>query len=127
MPLLRETSDTMNYAQARKRDDGSELWDWTTMNDKVVHRSRPCTEACQHTSEEDACRHFYDYCLEQVTVHEADAQYHCAVCGIWTSKSLGNQHLGHVFSPVFLCEAHLNKESLASVHPFNGAFQVIHS
>ena len=118
----------MNYCEARQRDDGSGLWDWTTKNDNYVWRSAPCTEECKHTSADEACKHFYEYCLGQVVVHTtSDAQYKCAICGTWTSKSLGNAHLGYVFSPVFLCEAHLNRESLVSVHPFQGAFQVMHS
>ena len=98
------------------------------MNDKNIHRSRPCTDTCQHTTEEEACRHFYVYCLEQSKVHETpDEQYKCKICGAWTSKSLGNIQMWLAISPVPLCERHLNKESLASVHPFTGTFRIIHS
>ncbi len=118
----------MNYCQARERDDGSGFWDWTTMNDKIVHRSQPCTESCRHTSADEACKHFYEYCLERATVHETpDVQYKCDVCGAWTTKSLGNNQMWLAVKPIYLCDQHLNKESLASVHPFQGAFQVIHS
>ena len=118
----------MNYAQARRRDDDSGFWDWTTMNDKKIHHSRPCTQACQHTSADEACRHFYEYCLERATVHETPGeQYKCVICGAWTSKSLGNNQMSLAIKPFSLCEQHLNKESLASACPFEGAVEIIHS
>ena len=118
----------MNYAQARLRDDDSGLWDWTTKNDHNIWRSRPCTEACHHISEEEACLHFYTYCLEQVSVLEnTEVQYKCAICQAWTTKSMGNIQMWLDIRPIYLCKQHLNKESLERVHPFQGAFQLIHS
>lgn len=116
----------MNYAEARQRTTG--LWDWTTMRDKTVHRSLPCTEDCTHRTEKEACRHFYEYCLAQVKEHEyIDEQHRCMICGEWTNKSFGNRQFWLSIRPVDLCDKHINIKSLVEISPFTYPIRIIHS
>ena len=117
----------MNYAQSRKRDD-ADLWDWTVSNDSEIWRIKPCTEECHHTTQEEADRHFYEWCLSLVSDHEiTNAQYKCEVCGVWTSHYLGNSQLRMLSFESFLCDIHRNKDELRKLHSFYSPIVIIHS
>lgn len=117
----------MNYAQARQRQD-TKLWDWTVMNDKIIHRHDPCSESCAHETQAEADKHFYDWSLEQVQEYtDSDVQRKCAVCGTWTQKSLGNHQFWLVISPEFLCDEHRNKDELMKLQPFQSPIILIYS
>lgn len=117
----------MNYAEARQREhDGS--WDWTVKNDNRIYRHQPCTNECHHETEEEACRHFYDYSLAQVQEHkDADVQHKCAVCGEWTDTWLGNQQLWLYGFFAYLCPTHRNQDELAQLQPFRGSITLCYS
>lgn len=122
----------MNYDEARQRQlangEPLGLWDWTTMNDGRVRRMAPCSDDCQHVSEEEACRHFYDDCLSRAQVHShPNVQLKCTLCGTWTDKDFGNTQLWLTLSPIPLCAEHLNREGLMAALPFTGSIVIIHS
>lgn len=123
----------MNYDQARERMDKdgkpSSLFDWTTMNDGHVRAAGPCmTHTCEHHSAEEAEKHFYDYCLDQVKeFHLGDQQLRCEVCGEFTDGGLGNQSFYMLSFHSVLCPTHRNKERLKALHPFHTGIALYHS
>lgn len=58
----------MNYAQARQREDGSGLWDWTTIINGEIRRSRPCKAECEHQTADNAAQHWYEYSLDSAVM-----------------------------------------------------------
>ncbi len=117
----------MSYAKARQRED-SGLWDWSVMNNRIIHRHEPCTEACQHATQEEADKHFYEWSLSQVREYfDPDLQHKCAVCGAWTQKSLGNHRFWMIGFDAFLCDEHRNKDELVKLHPFQSPIGLIYS
>ena len=135
----------MNYDQARQTKDGG--WHWTTMNDGLVRTAAPCIEfedmpieeigtrpsvvkqRCEpHATQEEAERHFYDYCLEQVKEWTTSEWHSCIVCGAPTKRYLGNRHMGSLFSPgEAFCDEHFSPEALAEAEPFSPGIRLIHS
>ncbi len=117
----------MNYAQARQRkDDG--LWDWTVMRDKQIRQASPCSDECHHVTQEEADRHFYEWCLSQVQEYEdTETQHKCAVCGAWTNRYFENRPMGHLNFMSYLCDAHRNLDELRKLHPFESGIALIYS
>ena len=142
----------MNYDSARQvalTADALGGWHWTTMNDGRVRPAAPCRryigppldhrlpfkpaeasdfETCEpHATKEEAERHFYDYSLEQVEEESYSSWQDCVVCGAATKTGLGTRSMALLFSGDALCDAHLSKEKLAELHPFQPGYQLIHS
>lgn len=122
----------MNYDQARQRanKDGtpSGLWDWTTMNDGVIHPTASCSLSCHHETQEEAERHFYEYCIENVKEFtNSDEQHKCAVCGDWTQKGLRNTSMFLIGFNLYLCDIHRNESELRKFSPFEFGLSIIHS
>jgi hypothetical protein len=123
----------MNYDEARQRKnaDGSEsgMWDWTTKNDGRILIASPCSSKCEHRSQEEAERHFYEHSLESaVEGFHKNVQYPCAVCGEWTTGYMGNNDFSLLSMHADLCDNHRSKEELAKIFPFQGGgVQVVHS
>lgn len=109
----------MNYYAARQRKDGR--WDWTTMNDGIIHRAGPCSRHEDgHPTKEEAERHFYDNELDSLKEvwSEGDVQYQCAIkgCGAWTQEGLCSHNL--FITPIWLCDVHRDREEVETLHPF---------
>ena len=140
----------MNYDEARQLKDGG--WHWTTMNDGVVRTAAPCVRHvgdesdplwymqpskaedwayCEpHETQEDAERHFYEWCLENVTEQKYTTKQLCSVegCDEWSQFALGNNELGRFFGlGPNLCDAHRNREHLATLRPFHSPIRSVHS
>lgn len=123
----------MNYAEARERKDEngnpSGLFDWTVMNDGIIHRAHPCTDECVHTTKDDATRHFYEWSLAQVKEYFDEVMQHkCEVCGKWTQTQLGAFGFSsYPFGPTYLCDEHRNLDELKKIFPFRGTISMIYS
>ena len=140
----------MNYDEAREVPGKG--WHWTTMNNGIVRTAEPCirhvgdesdpmwylkpsTEAawerCEpHATQEEAERHFYDWCLSTVAEIRLSGQMRrCRMdgCRTWTGTELGNRQMERLFNGDPLCAAHRNRETLALLHPFRPRLRVIHS
>jgi len=138
----------MNYDQARQTKDGG--WHWTTMNDGVVRTAAPCIrflkpfdyskpfepakpediERCTpHATQEEAERHFYDYCFEAENIHENTTAnwMDCAKCGAPTKRLLGNRSMSQTIQQEALCDEHFSIETLRELHPFRREMTLMHS
>lgn len=113
----------MNYYQARQTNDG-QFWHWTCMNDGVIWPSTPCTEDCQHKTEEEAERHYYDHLVASLHPVEFNSAQKCFVCSAWTPKAL--QPVNSM-EACYLCDDHLKPENWMKEFPFKSGIQIMSS
>jgi hypothetical protein len=117
----------MNYAQSRQRkDDG--VWHWTVRYDDKIYVHVPCTSECNHETQEEADKHFYEWSLSKVEeIRLQNMQLKCSVCEAFTDTELGNRGFWMYFSPTPLCDKHRNQDELRKLHPFESPIEIIYS
>jgi len=113
----------MNYYEARQTKD-KQFWHWTCLNDGRVWPSTPCTSDCQHKTQEEAERHYYEHLVASLRTVTFESAERCFVCGVWTPKAL--QPKGDM-KVSYLCDEHLTKENWIREYSFKTGIRNISS
>ena len=110
----------MNRYAARQRADLK--WQWSCEKDGLTFPVSPCLGHDNgHSTKEEAERHYYDRELGRLAEASSgeDLMFQCSFPGCRTFTQKGLASHGFFFVTTWLCDAHRNKESFSSVHPFS--------
>ena len=109
----------MNYYDAHEmrneQGDPGGLWHYTLENDGRIMPVGYCAQDCLgHTTPEEAREHYRLYLLDNAKYDGMlqGEQRQCEICGLWTQSYA---HIPLNMEAHFLCEEHLNRETLDTV------------
>lgn len=106
----------MNYYDARQHSI-TERWTYTCRNGRDIYPVGHCAEDAGHDTPEEACACYRTYLIETARMGVKFLQTtECKVCREATDEAAMVNG-----APFFLCEDHMDEESLAKVYPAVGS------